>query len=181
VRAFTHSRRVYLRGRVGAGRREAPCRNHKRRLGAACSLPGRRMLPRPSRPSRARVHKEPAGLAVRAARERPRSFAMRGATLPNEKSLTRGSARMRACSVANCSTGSAPVNVHGGRWWTLRGRQKVRAPPAQTTQLAAKQAETQSPLTDSNRRPPPYHFAPGEELITAMNLCVFAYGGSRGQ
>jgi hypothetical protein len=34
------------------------------------------------------------------------------------------------------STGSAPVNVHGGRWWTLRGRQKVRAPPAETTQLS---------------------------------------------
>jgi len=49
------------------------------------------------------------------------------------------------------------ANVHGGRWWTLRGRQKVRAPPAETTQLAAKQAKTRSPLTDSNRRPPPYH------------------------
>src|SRR4029453_975285 len=52
-----------------------------------------------------------------------------------------------------CSAGSAPANVHGGRWWTLRGRQKVREPPAETTQLAAKQAETQSPLTGSNRRP----------------------------
>jgi len=45
----------------------------------------------------------------------------------------------------------------GGRWWTLRRRQRIRAPPAETTLLAAKQAETQSPLTDSNRRPPPYH------------------------
>jgi hypothetical protein len=61
-----------------------------------------------------------------------------------------------------CSMGSAPANVHGGRWWTLRGRQKVRAPPAETTQLSAKQAETQSPLTDSNRPPPPYHRCWGE-------------------
>jgi hypothetical protein len=32
-----------------------------------------------------------------------------------------------------CSTSSAPGNVHGGRWWTLGGRQSRRSPPAQTT------------------------------------------------
>jgi hypothetical protein len=48
---------------------------------------------------------------------------------------------------------SAPANVHGGRWWTLRGRQSRQPPPAKTTEVAAKQAKPRSPLTDSNRRP----------------------------
>src|ERR671930_1588302 len=47
--------------------------------------------------------------------------------------------------------------VHGGRWWTLRGRRSPQRPPVKTTEVAAKQAKTRSPLTDSNRRPPPYH------------------------
>jgi hypothetical protein len=41
--------------------------------------------------------------------------------------------------------------------WTLRGHQSGRRPPAETTETRARQAETRSPLTDSNRRPPPYH------------------------
>jgi hypothetical protein len=49
------------------------------------------------------------------------------------------------------------ANVHGGRWWTLRGRRRLRPPPAETTEPAAKQVKARSPLTDSNRRPPPYH------------------------
>jgi hypothetical protein len=56
-----------------------------------------------------------------------------------------------------CSTSSVRSNVHGGRWWTLRGRRSLRTLPVETTETAAKQAKTQSPLTDSNRRPPPYH------------------------
>jgi hypothetical protein len=46
--------------------------------------------------------------------------------------------------------------------WTLRGRRRSRTPPAQTTRASAKQGEIRSPLTDSNRLPPPYHggFAP---------------------
>src|SRR5918994_7491763 len=59
-----------------------------------------------------------------------------------------------------CSTSSASGNIHGGRWWTLRGRQSRRSPPAQTTEISAKQEKTRSPLTDSNRRPPPYHAEP---------------------
>src|SRR5919197_3874472 len=47
--------------------------------------------------------------------------------------------------------------VHGGRWWTLRGRRSPQPPLVKTTEVAAKQAKTRSPLTDSNRRPPPYH------------------------
>src|SRR5438874_863213 len=56
-----------------------------------------------------------------------------------------------------CSTSSASGNVHGGRWWTLRGRQRPRPQPRETAKEAAKQEEIRSPLTDSNRRPPPYH------------------------
>src|SRR5439155_1494846 len=37
------------------------------------------------------------------------------------------------------------------------GRRSLRPSPVKTTELAAKQAKTRSPLTDSNRRPPPYH------------------------
>jgi Phage integrase family len=59
---------------------------------------------------------------------------------------------------SDCSTSSAPANVHGGRSWTLRGRRSPRPLPAKTTEARAKQEETRSPLTDSNRRPPPYHF-----------------------
>jgi hypothetical protein len=60
---------------------------------------------------------------------------------------------------AGCySTSSAPDNVHRGRWWTLRGRRCPGRPPPQTTELRAEEAKTRSPLTDSNRRPPPYHF-----------------------
>src|SRR5918994_7203430 len=73
------------------------------------------------------------------------------ATLPATDASTRSA----------CSTSSAPGNVHGGRWWTLRGRRSVRPPPAETTELAAKQAKTRSPLTDSNRRPPPYQDSDG--------------------
>src|SRR5215207_6892022 len=40
--------------------------------------------------------------------------------------------------------------------WTLRGRRPSRTPPAETTRSFAKQGETRSPLTDSNRRPPLY-------------------------
>jgi integrase len=46
---------------------------------------------------------------------------------------------------------------HGGRWWTPRGRRRPQPPPVKTTGRAARQAKTRSPLTDSNRRPPPYH------------------------
>ena len=56
-----------------------------------------------------------------------------------------------------CSTSSARANVHGGRWWTLRGHQTSRSPSAADNGTALKQAEKRSPLTDSNRRPPPYH------------------------
>jgi hypothetical protein len=55
----------------------------------------------------------------------------------------------------------------GGRWWTLRGRRPSRTPPAETTRTSPEQGRTRSPLTDSNRRPPPYHSikAPSRTLI----------------
>jgi hypothetical protein len=56
-----------------------------------------------------------------------------------------------------CSTSSVPDNGHGGRLWTLRGHRTPRRTLAETTKAAAKQEKTRSPLTDSNRRPPPYH------------------------
>jgi hypothetical protein len=49
------------------------------------------------------------------------------------------------------------ANVHGGRWWTLGGRHTSRTPSAPTTETAVEQGRNRSPLTDSNRRPPPYH------------------------
>src|SRR6266540_493505 len=58
---------------------------------------------------------------------------------------------------STCSTSSAPVNVHGGRWWTQRERRSGQPPPVETTEASAKHGETLSPLTDSNRRPPPDH------------------------
>jgi hypothetical protein len=68
-----------------------------------------------------------------------------------------------------CSTSSARRNGHGGRWWTLRGRRTQCPPPAQTTATRAEQAKSRSPLTDSNRRPPPYH-----EREEGVDSCGFA-------
>jgi hypothetical protein len=68
------------------------------------------------------------------------------------------------------STSSAPTNVHRGRWWTLRGRQNVRAPPPQTTEVPAKQAKPRSPQTDSNRRPPPYHRSRAARFFLQISL-----------
>src|SRR2546428_7613234 len=72
-----------------------------------------------------------------------------------------------------CSTSSARDNGHGGRWWTLRGRRNQRPPPAGTTEPPAEQDETRSPLTDSNRRPPPYRDATGGSRSQRISL-VFA-------
>src|SRR5712691_10073319 len=72
-----------------------------------------------------------------------------------------------------CSTSSARDNGHGGRWWTLRGRRNQRPPPAGTTEPPAEQEETRSPLTDSNRRPPPYHSIGNRWQPTATVLACF--------
>ena len=45
----------------------------------------------------------------------------------------------------------------GGRSWTLGGRRKRRSPSTETTESPSEQEISRSPLTDSNRRPPPYH------------------------
>src|SRR5919198_2654660 len=55
------------------------------------------------------------------------------------------------------STSSAPRNVHGGHRWTPRGHRSAAPLPVKTTETTAKQDKSRSPLTDSNRRPPPYH------------------------
>ena len=47
--------------------------------------------------------------------------------------------------------------ARGGRSWTLRGHRRARIAPSKTTETAAEQEISGSPLTDSNRRPPPYH------------------------
>jgi hypothetical protein len=76
-------------------------------------------------------------------------------------------------------------NVHGGRWWTLRGRHSPRPPPMWTTAVAAKQEKTRSPLTDSNRRSPPYQVAThgnGFGLISRLSgVSDFATGCDRSQ
>src|SRR5919204_5001201 len=64
---------------------------------------------------------------------------------------------MQASMRSACSTSSAPANVHGGHSWTLRGRRSPQPPPASRAEPRAEQEESGSPLTDSNRRPPPYH------------------------
>jgi hypothetical protein len=49
------------------------------------------------------------------------------------------------------------LNMPESAPWTLRGRRASRTTSAPTTETAAKQGRNRSPLTDSNRRPPPYH------------------------
>jgi hypothetical protein len=49
--------------------------------------------------------------------------------------------------------------------WTLRGH-RTRAPsPTKRTQQTAEQAKRDSPLPDSNRRPPPYQFSPANSAV----------------
>src|SRR5947207_10876291 len=58
------------------------------------------------------------------------------------------------------STSSTPTQAQKGSTstaWTLRGRRKRQPPSTRTTERGAKQEESESPLTDSNRRLPPYH------------------------
>ena len=43
---------------------------------------------------------------------------------------------------SGCLTSSARDNGHGGRWWTLRGRRRRRATPAEPTEPPAEQEET---------------------------------------
>ncbi|MBA3475383.1 MAG: site-specific integrase [Actinobacteria bacterium] len=45
----------------------------------------------------------------------------------------------------------------GGRSWTLGGRRKHHSSSIETTESPSEQEISRSPLTDSNRRPPPYH------------------------
>jgi len=52
---------------------------------------------------------------------------------------------------------TAPSRTGRGRWWTPGGRRNSRHASPQATQKHGKQGIPRSPLTDSNRRPPPYH------------------------
>src|SRR5262249_58157061 len=58
---------------------------------------------------------------------------------------------------ANTRSGFSTPSTRRGRWWTLRGRRKNQPASAAKTKATAEQGESGSPLTDSNRRPPPYH------------------------
>ena len=63
-------------------------------------------------------------------------------------------ARRGAGMLHELSAGAMSTVDAGGRW---RGRRLPQPPPVKTTEVPAKQAKSRSPLTDSNRRPPPYH------------------------
>ena len=54
----------------------------------------------------------------------------------------------------------------------LRGRSECRSSARTTTEQGAKQAISRSPLTDSNRRPPPYHRRKRFPCKSVGQLCV---------
>jgi len=55
--------------------------------------------------------------------------------------------------------GYADIKPPTSKPWTSDGRRSCQSSPIKTTETASKQEEAESPLTDSNRRPPPYHLA----------------------
>src|SRR5262249_1521417 len=75
----------------------------------------------------------------------------------------------------------APARALRGRWWTLRGHRADESASAPTTERSNEQAKQRSPLTDSNRRHPPYirRFAVGAERTRRMRK--LAYGRRRGR
>ena len=62
-----------------------------------------------------------------------------------------------SCAAAYQGRGTMPCTQTRGRRRTLRGRRNKQSTSALKTKATAKQEENGSPLTNSNRRPPPYH------------------------
>ncbi|MDQ3381505.1 MAG: hypothetical protein M3546_14515 [Actinomycetota bacterium] len=62
--------------------------------------------------------------------------------------------------------------------WTLGGRRSSDPPSAPAMETPPKQARSPSPLTDANRRPPPYHSPVFEHLVDSQARDV---GGSPGR
>jgi hypothetical protein len=121
----------------------------------------------------------------------PRAVRREGSRVPREVAPRRRWA-VPASQVARTTGARYSGNVHGGRWWTLRGHQIPSPTSAKTTETATKQAETRSPLTDSNRRPPLPCFARqpvathsngfrlSEPLSRPLHLPPFATGCNHG-
>jgi AcrR family transcriptional regulator len=82
--------------------------------------------------------------------------------IPVEEALARGTRALVAVGehairlLDELSSGERPRWTPVDAAWTLN----PAPPPTETTEASAEQAKTRSPLTDSHRRPPPYHRAP---------------------
>src|SRR6266542_3200218 len=103
----------------------------------------------------------------RQVRQRPRRLPP---PLPRRAAAARGTS---PATDASTQSGSSTA-TRTSKLWTSDGRRSRRSSPRPTTEQGAEQAIIQSPLTDSNRRSPPYHG--GSEAVTA---CMRGHSRSR--
>src|SRR5512132_2646413 len=80
-----------------------------------------------------------------------------------------------ASTRSGSSTATRTSKPPTSRPWTSDGRRGCPSSPVKTTETGPEQEETESPLTDSNRRPPPYQIwlrlcDPGNALSSALSL-----------
>jgi integrase len=84
-----------------------------------------------------------------------------GARLTRSTATTAISPATDATTRSNSSTPSQAQTRPPSTPWTLRGRCNHQPSPSRKTESSPEQEETGSSLTDSNRRPPPYHGGSG--------------------
>src|SRR5205823_5497981 len=75
--------------------------------------------------------------------------------------ITASSRATDASTRSGSSTTTERSKPPTSKRWTSDGRHICRLPPTTKTEPLPEQEETESPLTDSNRRPPPYHGGSG--------------------